>query len=62
VQKGVPSVVETSDPPDLSLSSLDALHFFFSPLAVQTIPAIGKSVFLQSLLPLPLSYESPDGI
>jgi predicted N-acetyltransferase YhbS len=62
VQKGAASVIETSDPPDLSLSCLDALHFLFSPLASQTVPAVGKSIFLQSLLPLPLFYETPDGI
>jgi predicted N-acetyltransferase YhbS len=62
VQKGLASVVETSELPDLSLNSLDALHFLFSPLASSTVPAVGKSVFLQSLLPLPLFYETPDGI
>ena len=47
---------------ELSLSRLDALHFLFSPLAVQTFPAIKESVFLRSLLPLPLFFESADGI
>ncbi|MCL2320193.1 MAG: hypothetical protein FWC45_08910, partial [Treponema sp.] len=67
VERGAASITETDgtgdrNSPELSLSNLEALNFFFSPLAAQTTPAIGKSAFLQSLLPLPLFVENPDKI
>jgi len=60
VQQGVASVAETETPADLCLSTSEALCFLFSPLAAKTIPAIEKNIFLQSLLPLPLSFEDAD--
>ena len=74
VTGGIPSVTEqlsttqlpTAQLPtataEVSLSRLDALHFLFSPLAAGVFPAIGKSVFLRSLLPLPLFFENADGV
>jgi len=62
VQGGAASISETSDRADLSLNDLDAQVFLFSPLASGVFPAVRKSVFLQSLLPLPLSYENADCI
>ncbi|MCL2472760.1 MAG: hypothetical protein FWF26_03690, partial [Treponema sp.] len=67
--KGAASVKEITgdragdDPQtEFRLNSREILHFLFSPLAAQTIPAIGNSVFLQSLLPLPLFFEKIDSI
>ena len=70
VERGGASITEITDsasaqtaaPETLELGRLDALHFLFSPLAAHNFPAIGESVFLQSLLPLPLSFEKTDGI
>ena len=62
VAQGVPSLKETSDPSELSLKHLEAQQFLFSPLVAETFPIIGKNTFLQSLLPLPLFFESADGI
>jgi len=64
VEHGAASITETTGMgnADLSLNNLDALRFLFSPMAALVFPVIGKSVFLQSLLPLPLFYESVDGI
>ena len=62
VENGSASLTDTSDSAELFLNRLEALDFFFSPLASYTIPAIGKSPFLQSLLPLPLSFENTDGV
>ena len=47
---------------ELCLSRREAIRFLFSPLAAETMPAIRNSVFLQSLLPLPLFFETADTI
>ena len=47
---------------ELRFNNLDAQYFLFSPMTAETLPAIRESVFLQSLLPLPLYYENTDGI
>jgi len=64
VERGAASITETTvqSPAELRLTNLEALHFLFSPLAAHTVPAIGKSAFLQSLLPLPLYFENADAI
>jgi len=61
-RRGEAQINETSSPPDLVLDPLEAVRFFFSPVSAVTVPKIGESVFLQSLLPLPLFFENPDGI
>jgi predicted N-acetyltransferase YhbS len=53
---------ESASPPDLILDPLEAIRFFFSPVSAVTVPKIGESVFLQSLLPLPLFFENADGV
>ena len=57
-----PEITTSTAQPDLVLDSLEATRFLFNPLSPLTNPAIGQSVFLQSLLPLPLFFEKPDGI
>ena len=47
---------------ELCLSHNEAQYFLFSPLCREIFPAISGNKFLQSLLPLPLFYETPDGI
>ena len=51
-----------NSPPDLCLTPMDAQRFFFSPFSELIIPDIAAHVFLQTLLPLPLFFELPDGI
>jgi predicted N-acetyltransferase YhbS len=53
---------QTPCSPDLTLDPLEAIRFLFSPVLAAAYPAIGKSIFLQSLLPLPLFFENTDGI
>jgi predicted N-acetyltransferase YhbS len=62
VRQGIPEIKESASSPDLVLSHLEAIQFFFTPTAALTIPAIGEKVFLQSLLPLPLFLENLDGV
>jgi predicted N-acetyltransferase YhbS len=62
VCQGIPEIKESVAAPDLILSHLEAIQFFFAPTAALTIPAIGEKVFLQSLLPLPLFLENLDGV
>jgi len=64
VERGAASITEIPGQgnADLGLKDLEALSFLFSPLASCNFPAIRKSVFLQSLLPLPLFYETADEI
>jgi len=64
---GAASITETTErradePAELCLNRLELLHFLFSPLAIHSFPAIRKSAFLQSLLPLPLFFENADAI
>ncbi|MCL2479615.1 MAG: GNAT family N-acetyltransferase [Treponema sp.] len=59
---GRASIAESAAAPDLTLSRLEAVKFLFDPLTAAINPAIQKTVFLQSLLPLPLFYENTDGI
>jgi len=66
VTQGAASVTEIADSDsgkaDLCLSDREVLDFLFSPLAAQVYPVIGKNVFLQSLLPLPLFIETADTV
>ena len=48
--------------PELRLKDREAVRLLFSPMAAETMPAIRNSVFLQSLLPLPLFFETADTI
>ena len=59
---GKPEISKTSSTPDLILDPLEAARFLFNPVSALTAPAVGKNTFLQSLLPLPLFFENPDGI
>jgi len=61
-REGKVEINETSVKPDLTLDHHEAMRFFFKQLAAITIPAIGQNTFLQSLLPLPLFFESADGV
>jgi predicted N-acetyltransferase YhbS len=61
-QGGKAEINDTINPPALTLDPLEAVRFFFSPFSDAMIPKIRESVFLQSLLPLPLFFESADGI
>lgn len=63
VEQGYASITETTEQkPELCLDMRDTILFFFSPLAARIFPVIGKSVFLQSLLPLPFFFENVDEI
>jgi predicted N-acetyltransferase YhbS len=62
VQNGIPEIRESSSSPNLILNHLEAIQFFFAPMSATAIPTIGENVFLQSLLPLPLFFESLDGV
>ena len=55
-------IKESNSPPGLILDPLEAVKFFFSPLSAILYPKIRESVFLQSLLPLPLFFENMDGV
>ncbi|MDR1567046.1 MAG: GNAT family N-acetyltransferase [Treponema sp.] len=62
VSGGVPSVAPVSAAPDISLTSLEAVSFFFSHLSRAVSPQIRRDPFLQSLLPLPLFFEGTDEV
>jgi hypothetical protein len=76
VSNGEATLREVTGKADLCLPHLEAMRFLFSAetaaaggtspskagLAVGTADAIARNPFLQSLLPLPLSFESADGI
>jgi len=53
---------ETDESPELSLTGLEATRFLFSSQEAVANPVIKNSEFLQSVLPLPLFYETPDGV
>jgi predicted N-acetyltransferase YhbS len=59
---GKAGISETASAPDLVLNHLGAMEFLFNPFSAVKYPAIGKHVFLQSLLPLPLFFETLDAI
>jgi hypothetical protein len=59
---GIPEIKESQSSPDLILNHLEAIQFFFGPMSAVAIPVVGEKVFLQSLLPLPLFFESLDGV
>jgi predicted N-acetyltransferase YhbS len=61
-RNGIPEIRESSSSPDLILNHLEAVQFFFGPMSAAANPAVGEKVFLQSLLPLPLFFESLDGV
>ena len=62
---GKPEFLDQSnntDTPEISLTPMEAQDFLFNPFSKLAIPGIAESVFLQTLLPLPLFFELPDGI
>jgi predicted N-acetyltransferase YhbS len=59
---GKASVTPAGSPPDMVLTPLGAAEFFFSSLAPLALPAIRDNPFLRSILPLPLFFESADGV
>jgi predicted N-acetyltransferase YhbS len=62
VSGGRPSVTPADSPPDIVLSPPEAAEFFFSFLGTLVSPPVRDNPFLRSLLPLPLFFESPDGV
>jgi predicted N-acetyltransferase YhbS len=56
------SAAETGEPADLSLPPLEALGFLFSAGYAAGSGPIAENPFLQSLLPLPLSFEMADEV
>jgi predicted acetyltransferase len=62
VSGGQASVSETQESADLSLNRLDALRFLFSADAAAGSGVIAGNPFLQSLLPLPLFFETADEV
>jgi predicted N-acetyltransferase YhbS len=46
----------------ITLDPLRAARFFFSPLSPWASPAPRQNPFLRDILPLPLFFESPDGV
>jgi predicted N-acetyltransferase YhbS len=62
VSKGETTLSETGAGADLSLKPMEAMRFFFSADHAAGSGAIAGNPFLQSLLPLPLSLETADGV
>jgi hypothetical protein len=64
VTGGSPSITPASvgTAPDIRLNPLEAVGFFFSPMAPAVSPAIRENAFLRSLLPLPLFFEGADAV
>jgi hypothetical protein len=63
VSGGSPSLTPATGRPDISLpSTAAAARFFFSWMAPFADKHLRESPFLQSLLPLPLSWESADEV
>jgi predicted N-acetyltransferase YhbS len=62
VSGGEVSAAETREPADLGLPPLEALRFLFSAGYAAGSGTIAENPFLQSLLPLPLSFEAADGV
>ena len=59
---GKPEISETASAPDLTLDPLETVKLLFNPFSSLIIPAVCKSLFLQSLLPLPLFFENADWV
>ncbi|AEF80846.1 GNAT family N-acetyltransferase [Leadbettera azotonutricia] len=62
VSHGEVSVTPFPGKPDLALSELEAVSFFFSPLTPLASSLVKGNPFLQSLLPLPLFMEHADEV
>ncbi|MDR2619399.1 MAG: GNAT family N-acetyltransferase [Treponema sp.] len=62
VTGGALSIAPVSAGPDITLTSLEAVSFFFSPLSQAITPQLRRSPFLRNLLPLPLFFEGTDEI
>jgi hypothetical protein len=62
VSGGKASVTPVDSPPDILLSHPEAAEFFFSYMGTLVSPHIRDNPFLRSLLPLPLFFESLDGV
>jgi predicted acetyltransferase len=59
---GKAEIEKTTAAPDLTVNALEATWFFFNPVTAAANPKVRESLFLQSLLPLPLFYENADGV
>ena len=59
---GKAAISRTTLAPDLVLNELEAVQFLFNPVSPITSAKIRESLFLRSLLPLPLFFENLDGI
>jgi hypothetical protein len=62
VSRGRASVAETKEPAELILNRLDAVQFLFSPVIAACSGVVAERPFLQSLLPLPLFFETADEV
>jgi predicted N-acetyltransferase YhbS len=62
VHQGKPQVRAGAGDGAIVLDQVQAIRFFFAPLSPWTSPALHNNPFLQSLLPLPLFFETPDGV
>jgi predicted N-acetyltransferase YhbS len=62
VQDGKTQVEPDSGEGAVVLDPLQAVRLFFSPLSSWAPPVLRGNPFLQSILPLPLFFESPDGV
>ncbi|MDR1970374.1 MAG: GNAT family N-acetyltransferase [Treponema sp.] len=62
VRQGKALVSPAAGGADLVLNPLQAVRLFFSALAPLSAPPAQENPFLRGLLPLPLFFETPDGI
>jgi predicted N-acetyltransferase YhbS len=62
VQGGEARISPDSGEGAVVLDPLRAIRFFFSPLSPWTPPMPHQNPFPQSILPLPLFFETPDGV
>jgi predicted N-acetyltransferase YhbS len=62
VEQGKARVSPGSGEGAIVLTQLQAIRFFFSPLSAWASPLLLANPFLRGILPLPLFFESPDGV
>jgi predicted N-acetyltransferase YhbS len=62
VRDGKVQVTPDSGAGAIVLDSLQAIRLFFSPLSLWASPILRRNPFLRSILPLPLFFETPDGV
>jgi hypothetical protein len=62
VSDGKVSLTPADSPPEITVSPSEGVEVFFSSLAPLVLSPVRDNPFLRSLLPLPLFFESADGI